>query len=310
MKVVALAVLLLAPIVALTFLAFGQPGAQATPGVTVGIDVESGGNTATSLGTIQSTRTIACGDVFDLDIYITEVTSLRVWSLVFHYDPAVVRVIGRDVRMFLGTNPGSSTGDMDLSLGDSSPPGGFYDLLARDVSEDPAAHESGSGVLARIMLEAVGTGSANLALEDAFLFGYPASFIRADSTLGASITVQGPCPTAVDIDVKPGSDRIPVKLSSRGVIPVAILSTSSFDATTVDPGTVCFGDDEDPSQRDCTEAHGTGHIEDLDRDGDLDLVLHYETGQTGIDLADTQACLAGRTFGGMRIRGCDAVRPL
>jgi hypothetical protein len=112
----------------------------------------------------------------------------------------------------------------------------------------------------------------------------------------------------VDIDIKPGSSTNPIKLSSKGVTPVAILS-NSFDATTVNPATVCFGDAENPSQRDCTEAHGKGHIEDVDGDGDLDLVLHFDTTATGIDLGDTQACLTGATFDGTPIQGCDVVRP-
>jgi hypothetical protein len=88
---------------------------------------------------------------------------------------------------------------------------------------------------------------------------------------------------------------------------VAILSTSSFDARTVNPSTVCFGDAENPSQRDCTEAHGRGHIQDVDGDGDKDLVLHYETQETGIDRGDTQACLSGSTYGGTAIQGCDRI---
>jgi len=89
---------------------------------------------------------------------------------------------------------------------------------------------------------------------------------------------------------------------------VAILTTRSFDARTVNPSTVCFGDAENPSQRDCTEAHGTGHIYDADGDGDKDLVLHYEIQETGIDPGDTRACLTGSTYGGTAIEGCDSIK--
>ena len=107
----------------------------------------------------------------------------------------------------------------------------------------------------------------------------------------------------VAIDVPLGS----INLGSHGVIPVFLLTTPSFDATTVDPATVCFGDAEDPAQHDCTDAHGRGHSQDVDRDGDLDLVLHFEARETGIDAGDTEACLEGEATGGVFVEGCDAI---
>jgi uncharacterized repeat protein (TIGR01451 family) len=72
----------------------------------------------------------------------------------------------------------------------------------------------------------------------------------------------------VEIDIKPWSCPNSINLGSRGLVPVAILSSEDFDATTVDPGTVLLA--------------GAGvvfkgnkymaHIEDADCDGDLDLV--------------------------------------
>lgn len=115
---------------------------------------------------------------------------------------------------------------------------------------------------------------------------------------------QGACPTpsvAVAIDIKPGSDPNSINPRSKGVIPVAILTTDSFDASTVDPSTVAFGPNG------ATEAHGQGHLEDVDGDGDLDLVLHFRTQETGIQCGDTEAILTGQTFGGQAIEGSDAV---
>jgi hypothetical protein len=114
----------------------------------------------------------------------------------------------------------------------------------------------------------------------------------------------------LNIDIKPGSTTNPINLRSKGVIPVAILSTDSFDATTVDPASVCFGDADDASQRDCTEAHAKGHLDDVNGDGRLDLLLHFETQQTGIDPGDTTACLNGKTFTGTDVAGCDAITTL
>ena len=112
---------------------------------------------------------------------------------------------------------------------------------------------------------------------------------------------------AVSIDIRPGSAVNSINLTSKGVVQVTILTTASFDATAVVPTSVCFGDREDASQRNCTEAHGRGHVEDADGDGDLDLVLHFEIAGTGIDQGDTSACLTGRTRDGAVVTGCDAI---
>lgn len=103
------------------------------------------------------------------------------------------------------------------------------------------------------------------------------------------------------IDIKPDSDQNSVNLRSRGVIPVAILTTDDFDATTVDPLSIQFGPDG------ATEAHGNGHIEDADGDGDLDFILHFKTQETGVQCGDTQASLTGETFGGQMIEGTDSI---
>lgn len=112
---------------------------------------------------------------------------------------------------------------------------------------------------------------------------------------------------AVSIDIKPGGFPNSINLSKKGVIPVAVLGTATFDVADVDPSTVCFGDAEDASQRDCTVAPGT-KLKDVNGDTILDLVLHFETQQTGIDLGDTQACLTGRLVDGTLIEGCDSIK--
>lgn len=106
----------------------------------------------------------------------------------------------------------------------------------------------------------------------------------------------------VAIDIKPGSDVNAINLRSKGNIPVAILSTDDFDATQVDVETVAFG----PAN--ATEAHGRTHVEDVDRDGDSDIVLHFRTGSSGLSCGDTKAELTAETFDGQSIAGTDALR--
>ena len=104
------------------------------------------------------------------------------------------------------------------------------------------------------------------------------------------------------IDIKPGSDLNSINTNSNGLIPVAILTTDDFDATTVDPDSVEFG----PAG--ASRAHRSAHVEDVDDDGDLDLVFHFRTQDTGIASGDVEACLAFETFDGTPFVVCDSVR--
>jgi hypothetical protein len=95
--------------------------------------------------------------------------------------------------------------------------------------------------------------------------------------------------------------RETINLQSAGVISVVILSTSAFDATDVDPLSVRFGPAE------ASEAHGKGHVEDVNRDGRPDLVLHFPVQESGITPGVTEVCLKGRTRSGRSIKGCTPI---
>ena len=107
--------------------------------------------------------------------------------------------------------------------------------------------------------------------------------------------------TPVTIDIKPGSDPNAINPANSGLISVVILSTETFDATTVSPITVQFGPTGASPQ------HELGHLEDVDNDGDLDLVLHFRSQATGIQCGDTEASLTGETFDGQPIQGADSI---
>jgi len=104
----------------------------------------------------------------------------------------------------------------------------------------------------------------------------------------------------IDIDIKPWSDPNSINLKSKGVIPVAILTTDEFDAATVDPDTVLFAG--------AAPVHYA--MEDVDNDGDMDMILHFNTQETDIIPGETEATLTGETFDGAPISGTDSLRTI
>ncbi len=90
---------------------------------------------------------------------------------------------------------------------------------------------------------------------------------------------------------------------------MAILATATakgepldFDATTVDPLSVQFG------PKGATAVYRRGHgEEDVDRDGDRDLLLHFDAQATGIPCGATSASLTGKTVNGQDMAGTDSV---
>lgn len=112
----------------------------------------------------------------------------------------------------------------------------------------------------------------------------------------------------VDIDIKPGSDPNSINCTNEdGVIAVAILTTDVFDATTVDHTTVTFeGAVETHVNKKTGEPRR--HEEDVDGDGDIDLVFHFRLGDTWLDCYSTEGTLLGTTYDGYAIGGVDTVR--
>lgn len=110
---------------------------------------------------------------------------------------------------------------------------------------------------------------------------------------------------AVTIDIKPGSFPNSINLGSSGTVPVAILSTATFDATTVDPLTVTLA-----SAPVKLKGKGTpmASVQDVNGDTLFDLVVHVDTQALALNESDTEAVLEGQTFSAQAIRGTDSIR--
>jgi hypothetical protein len=81
----------------------------------------------------------------------------------------------------------------------------------------------------------------------------------------------------VEIATKPGGTPNPVSLKGGGVIPVAVLSSTDFDATAIDPGTLTLGDGADPDTPVAQRNNGTlmAEVDDVNEDGLPDLLVHF-----------------------------------
>jgi len=86
----------------------------------------------------------------------------------------------------------------------------------------------------------------------------------------------------VQIEVKPGDSDPALNLGSNGLIAVAVFTTTEFDARTINPGTVLFAGAQAVQWS----------YEDVDLDGDLDLVMHFETQKTNLQAVYTDLLLA------------------
>tara|TARA_R110002073_G_scaffold80260_3_gene193396 strand:+ start:11444 stop:14500 length:3057 start_codon:yes stop_codon:yes gene_type:complete len=104
---------------------------------------------------------------------------------------------------------------------------------------------------------------------------------------------------AASIDIQPGDDNNAVSLK-RGIVEVAIFTTDGLDATQIDIDSLRFGATgiEDSLRR--HKKHLTPQIryEDINGDGQLDLIASFDVTQTGLTADHTEATLNGSTLGG------------
>jgi hypothetical protein len=126
---------------------------------------------------------------------------------------------------------------------------------------------------------------------------------RPDISTWGDVTLS-PGIVSVTIDIKPGSCPNSINPKSKGRIPVAILTTGDFDASIVDPDTVVF--------LSASPVHWA--MEDVDHDGDVDMILHFKTKECDFSLLVDEggkypyAYLTGETNEGQLFEGKDTVR--
>jgi len=116
--------------------------------------------------------------------------------------------------------------------------------------------------------------------------------------------VPAPQVITVAIDIKPGSFPNSINPQSKSKIPVAILSSPTFAAPSdVDDASLTFGRvGNEQSLAFCSPSP-----QDVNGDGLLDLVCHFNTQQTGFQKGNTVGVLKGKTMDGIPFKGTDSV---
>ncbi len=175
----------------------GRLAAQSGPVVSVDA-IPDGANTAASVGSIDTCRSAASASTFTTDVVIQGVTGITGMEAHLLYNAAVLRVTGVSYSFLIG-----SAGGIVLELGDLVPDtDGDFKL---GVVTFPLTTASGSGVLARVTLEAVGAGTTMLDLTNVKLSDSlggpiqpadPLTGIYSGPVNDASVVVGGTCSDA------------------------------------------------------------------------------------------------------------------
>ncbi len=116
----------------------------------------------------------------------------------------------------------------------------------------------------------------------------------------------------VGLDIKPGSFPNVINLGSNGVIPVAFLTDSLFDASMIDPASVNLrGQDLSDGivklrgKKDAPVPMSS--LEDVDDDGDLDLVVHLVTEKLAEYGLEADCEIGALTYDGYVVSGMDSI---
>ena len=212
---------------------------------------------------------------------------------------AVYAAAGIDIEKFVSVDGGANWEDADVELGPTVTEGATvqfkYEITnTGEVGVDPALTytvtdddfgDLGGGTLDPGATDTIFESATAVSGQYENVATVTAEYDEETFSDEDTAHYSGVAPESVEIDIKPGSDPNSINLKSKGVVPVALLSTEGFDATTVDASTVTFGPGE------ATMDHNSAHLEDVDGDGNLDMVLHFRTQELNLDETSTEADL-------------------
>jgi len=130
------------------------------PETSIGVDADTTGNTATTVGPIDECVEIAAGEDHSVDVFVRDVDNLLAWEAVVSFEPEVLEIVDDDVKLFMASSQGSDVQDVSGEVPDGD---GRYLIGAFDAA-DPLSPDSGSGVLVRLTVRGTGPGVSQVRL--------------------------------------------------------------------------------------------------------------------------------------------------
>jgi hypothetical protein len=124
----------------------------------------------------------------------------------------------------------------------------------------------------------------------AFLTLQALFFLNPSPVYAQGMTCESP--TFVTIDVKPGDSMNKINLSAKGLLPVAVLTTTEFDASQFEPEMAHLSDADIAMTMGCTGAMAIRwNLDDVNHDGRLDLVFFFKIQELDLTSSSTAAML-------------------
>src|SRR3990172_5345538 len=245
-------------------------GTASAQGTTVGFDVDTTGNGATTLGAIAACRSVSTGQQFTVDVFVDEIPSATAFggfNYRISFDDTRVQIVGQNHNQLLSSAVGSNVFDLSDSVPDAVSPHtvGAGDFGTAEVG--PAR-----GVLGRYTLEVLPTAPAGvfaLTLSARLLSNAGGDPIPVDQVLdGAAIPQHGviavnqPCPTTgANLSITKTDSADPVSAGQPLNYNLSILNNGPFNSpnmilTNNLPAQVSFVS-ATPSQGFCNHLSGT-----------------------------------------------------
>lgn len=187
-------------------------------------------------------------------------------------------------------------------------PGPTYEKLRENDDcdrdpPDPGSHPFDSCII-NFTLPATGTYTVGVSSYPLFLGhgGIYTSTMSANANGDYTLVISGVTLSVqpINIDIKPGSGALaPVNPKSRGKIPVALLSSSEFNALDVNVASLTFGaTGNEPSLSSCGKDG-----KDVNGDGRPDLVCHFDNQLARFTPGDLEGIVKGRTADDRQFEG-------